>query len=87
MKSLEKLIDGTEVGLEELGKRANLAQIQKVSLEHFISGFKLTMHLFLLSCELIMPFIFQHFKISAPELAVSSLADAIVCRIAARDAL
>ncbi|CAA7395252.1 unnamed protein product [Spirodela intermedia] len=57
MKSLEKLIDGTQVGLEELGKKANLAQIQK------------------------------HYKISAAELAVSSLEDAIVCRIAARDAL
>ncbi|KAK8472635.1 hypothetical protein PHAVU_002G266500 [Phaseolus vulgaris] len=29
----------------------------------------------------------KHYKISAPELGVSSLADAIVCRIAARDAL
>ncbi|XP_057433705.1 uncharacterized protein LOC130726461 isoform X1 [Lotus japonicus] len=29
----------------------------------------------------------KHYKISAPELGVSSLADAIACRIAARDAL
>ncbi|QCE08821.1 aarF domain-containing kinase [Vigna unguiculata] len=31
--------------------------------------------------------VIQHYKISASELGVSSLADAIVCRIAARDAL
>ncbi|CAI8611775.1 unnamed protein product [Vicia faba] len=29
----------------------------------------------------------KHYKISAPELGVSSIADAITCRIAARDAL
>ncbi|MED6207788.1 hypothetical protein PIB30_038791 [Stylosanthes scabra] len=29
----------------------------------------------------------EHYKISAPELGVSSLADAITCRIASRDAL
>ncbi|XP_028781047.1 EKC/KEOPS complex subunit Tprkb-like isoform X2 [Neltuma alba] len=29
----------------------------------------------------------KHYKISGPELGVSSLADAITCRIAARDAL
>ncbi|XP_057488125.1 uncharacterized protein LOC130774139 isoform X2 [Actinidia eriantha] len=29
----------------------------------------------------------KHYKISAPELGISSLADAIACRIAARDAL
>ncbi|KAL8170974.1 hypothetical protein V2J09_022778 [Rumex salicifolius] len=29
----------------------------------------------------------KHYKISVPELGVGSLADAIVCRIAARDAL
>ncbi|XP_078429828.1 EKC/KEOPS complex subunit tprkb-like protein isoform X2 [Wolffia australiana] len=57
MKSLEKLMHGTEVDLEKLGRRADLGQIQK------------------------------HYKISAPELAISSLSDAILCRIAARDAL
>ncbi|KAK7270615.1 hypothetical protein RJT34_25916 [Clitoria ternatea] len=31
--------------------------------------------------------ILKHYKISAPELGISSLADAITCRIAARDAL
>ncbi|KAJ6851001.1 EKC/KEOPS complex subunit TPRKB isoform X1 [Iris pallida] len=31
--------------------------------------------------------ILKHYKISSPELGISSLPDAIVCRIAARDAL
>ncbi|MBA0640992.1 hypothetical protein Goklo_025589 [Gossypium klotzschianum] len=29
----------------------------------------------------------KHYKISGPELGISTLADAITCRIAARDAL
>ncbi|KAG8364264.1 hypothetical protein BUALT_Bualt19G0110100 [Buddleja alternifolia] len=29
----------------------------------------------------------EHYKISAPELGISSISDAITCRIAARDAL
>ncbi|KAL5714173.1 hypothetical protein ACHQM5_016170 [Ranunculus cassubicifolius] len=33
------------------------------------------------------PQIQKHYKITAPELGISSLSDAIVCRIAARDAL
>ncbi|OMO74076.1 hypothetical protein CCACVL1_16955 [Corchorus capsularis] len=57
MKAVEKLINGKEMDLEELERRADQAQIQK------------------------------HYKISSPELGVSTLADAIVCRIAARDAL
>ncbi|KAF3435399.1 hypothetical protein FNV43_RR22488 [Rhamnella rubrinervis] len=57
MKSVEKLINGKEIDLEELGGRADNAQIQK------------------------------HYKISGLELGISSLADAITCRIAARDAL
>uniref|UniRef100_A0A1D1ZJL1 TP53RK-binding protein n=1 Tax=Anthurium amnicola TaxID=1678845 RepID=A0A1D1ZJL1_9ARAE len=57
VKSLEKLINGKEIGLEELEGRANLTQIQK------------------------------HYKISSTELGISSIADAITCRIAARDAL
>ncbi|KAF9599949.1 hypothetical protein IFM89_001984 [Coptis chinensis] len=57
MKSIEKLIHGKEINLEELEKRPNKPQILK------------------------------HYKISAPELVISSLADAIVCRLAARDAL
>ncbi|KAK7262009.1 hypothetical protein RIF29_28337 [Crotalaria pallida] len=57
IQSIEKLVDGKEIDLEELEGRANQAQIQK------------------------------HYKITAPELGVSSLADAITCRIAARDAL
>lgn len=57
MKAVEKLINGKEIGLEELERRANQAQIQK------------------------------HYKISAAELGASTLADAITCRIAARDAL
>ncbi|XP_058214356.1 uncharacterized protein LOC131325893 [Rhododendron vialii] len=57
MKSIEKLVKGKEIDLEELLGRANEAQIQK------------------------------HYKIPGPELGISSLADAITCRIAARDAL
>ncbi|OMO63234.1 hypothetical protein COLO4_32658 [Corchorus olitorius] len=57
MKAVEKLINGKEIDLEELERRADQAQILK------------------------------HYKISSPELGVSNLADAIVCRIAARDAL
>ncbi|MQL73806.1 hypothetical protein Taro_006176 [Colocasia esculenta] len=57
MKSLGKLINGREIGLEELAGRADHAQIEK------------------------------HYKIPPPELGISSLADAITCRIAARDAL
>lgn len=55
INSIEKLINGKEIDLEELEGRANQAQIQK------------------------------HYKITAPELGISSLADAISCRIAARD--
>lgn len=57
MEAVKKLINGKEIGMEELEKRANEAQILK------------------------------HYKIPAVELGISSLADAIVCRIAARDAL
>ncbi|PIA56450.1 hypothetical protein AQUCO_00700646v1 [Aquilegia coerulea] len=57
MRAADELVDGKEISLEELGTRANKAQIQK------------------------------HYKITAPELGISSLLDAIVCRIAARDAL
>ncbi|KAE8680011.1 protein CYPRO4-like [Hibiscus syriacus] len=57
MKAVEKLINGKEIDLDELERRADQAQIQK------------------------------HYKISGPELGISTLADAITCRIAARDAL
>ncbi|XP_042490023.1 EKC/KEOPS complex subunit TPRKB [Macadamia integrifolia] len=57
MKSIEKLVNGKEIGLEELAGRANQAQIQK------------------------------HYKISGLELGISSLDNAITCRIAVRDAL
>ncbi|XVF45148.1 hypothetical protein PTKIN_Ptkin02bG0181800 [Pterospermum kingtungense] len=57
MEAVQKLINGKEIDLEELGGRADQAQIQK------------------------------HYKIPGPELGVSTLADAITCRIAARDAL
>ncbi|KAJ7946046.1 EKC/KEOPS complex subunit Tprkb [Quillaja saponaria] len=57
MNSVNELINGKEIDLEELEGRANKAQIQK------------------------------HYKISALELGISTLADAITCRIAARDAL
>ncbi|CAN0846533.1 EKC/KEOPS complex subunit TPRKB [Linum grandiflorum] len=57
MKTVEKLINGKEVELEELESRSNLAQILK------------------------------HYKISTAEVGISSLADAITCRIASRDAL
>ncbi|XP_010107944.2 EKC/KEOPS complex subunit Tprkb isoform X1 [Morus notabilis] len=57
MKAVEKLINGKEIDLEELGARADQAQIQK------------------------------HYKISSQELGISSLTDAITCRIASRDAL
>ncbi|GAA0164454.1 hypothetical protein LIER_39790 [Lithospermum erythrorhizon] len=33
------------------------------------------------------PHILKHYKIPAPELEISSLADAVICRIASRDAL
>lgn len=36
---------------------------------------------------LIILFSFQHFKITGPELTISSVGDAITCRIAARDSL
>ncbi|EYU42674.1 hypothetical protein MIMGU_mgv1a017593mg [Erythranthe guttata] len=54
---IKSLVKGTEIGLEELEKRADQAQIHK------------------------------HYKISAVELGISSLSDAMTCRIAARDAL
>ncbi|XLR44582.1 hypothetical protein S83_029242, partial [Arachis hypogaea] len=57
IKAIEKLINGKEIELEELERRANQSRMQK------------------------------HYKIYAPELGVSSLADAITCRIASRDAL
>ncbi|XP_040364707.1 EKC/KEOPS complex subunit Tprkb isoform X3 [Rosa chinensis] len=56
-KAIEKLVNGKEIDLEELGGRADQAQMQK------------------------------HYKITSQELGISSLADAITCRIAARDAL
>ncbi|KMZ62546.1 TP53RK-binding protein [Zostera marina] len=56
-KTLEKLIEGREIDLEELEARANYGQIKK------------------------------HYKIFAPELEISTLSEAITCRIAARDAL
>ncbi|KAK8364260.1 hypothetical protein V6Z11_A03G221000 [Gossypium hirsutum] len=51
-----KLIDGKEIGLEELEGRADQAQILK------------------------------HYKIFGPELVISTIADAITCCVAARDA-
>ncbi|KAL5541093.1 hypothetical protein UlMin_043379 [Ulmus minor] len=57
MKAVEKLVNGKEIDLEELGGRADQAHILK------------------------------HYKISSQEVGISSLADAITCRIAARDAL
>ncbi|KAL7125294.1 hypothetical protein ABFS83_14G108100 [Erythranthe nasuta] len=57
MTVIKSLVKGTEIGLEELEKRADQAQIHK------------------------------HYKISAVELGISSLSDAMTCRIAARDAL
>ncbi|XP_073007311.1 uncharacterized protein [Typha latifolia] len=57
MKKVSKLINGKEIDLVELERRANKAQILK------------------------------HYKISSEELAISSVSDAITCRIAARDAL
>ncbi|KAL3652247.1 hypothetical protein CASFOL_001928 [Castilleja foliolosa] len=56
-KVIKGLIKGTEIGLEELEGRADLAQIHK------------------------------HYKIPAAELGISTVSDAITCRIAARDAL
>ncbi|PON69099.1 CGI121/TPRKB [Parasponia andersonii] len=56
IKGVEKLVNGKQIDLEELGVRADQAQIQK------------------------------HYRISSLELGVSSLADAITSRIAARDA-
>ncbi|KAK5837944.1 hypothetical protein PVK06_006671 [Gossypium arboreum] len=57
MKAVKKLIDGKEIGLEELEGRADQAQILK------------------------------HYKIFGPELVISTIADAITCCVAARDAL
>ncbi|TYH26183.1 hypothetical protein ES288_A03G230400v1 [Gossypium darwinii] len=54
---VKKLIDGKEIGLEELEGRADQAQILK------------------------------HYKIFGPELVISTIADAITCCVAARDAL
>ncbi|MBA0712023.1 hypothetical protein Golax_011148, partial [Gossypium laxum] len=55
--SVKKLIDGKEIGLEELEGRADQAQILK------------------------------QYKIFGPELGISTIADAITCRVAAQDAL
>ncbi|KAH0977575.1 hypothetical protein GBA52_027294 [Prunus armeniaca] len=66
-KAVEKLINGKEIDLEELGGRADQAQIQKL--------------------VIINTLYFQHYKITSVELGISSLADAITCRIASRDAL
>ncbi|PQM33598.1 EKC/KEOPS complex subunit Tprkb [Prunus yedoensis var. nudiflora] len=66
-KAVEKLINGKEIDLEELGGRADQAQIQKL--------------------VIISTLYFQHYKITSVELGISSLADAITCRIASRDAL
>ncbi|PKI33560.1 hypothetical protein CRG98_046116 [Punica granatum] len=57
MEAIGKMINGTEIQLDELEAKADKAQIQK------------------------------HYKVSGLELGISSLADAITCRIAARDAL
>ncbi|PIN10396.1 Cell growth regulatory protein CGR11 [Handroanthus impetiginosus] len=54
---IKGLIKGTEIGLEELERRADQALIQK------------------------------YYKISALELGISSVSEAITCRIAARDAM
>ncbi|MBA0739069.1 hypothetical protein Gogos_012367 [Gossypium gossypioides] len=55
--AVKKLIDGKEIGLEELEGRADQARILK------------------------------HYKIFGPELGISTIADAITCRVAAQDAL
>ncbi|MBA0557031.1 hypothetical protein Golob_027090 [Gossypium lobatum] len=55
--SVKKLIDGKEIGLEELEGRADQAQILKQD------------------------------KIFGPELGISTIEDAIICRVAAQDAL
>lgn len=57
LEAVRGLVQGTEINVEELEKRADKSLIQK------------------------------HYKISSLELEVSSLADAITCRIAARDAM
>ncbi|KAJ0009927.1 hypothetical protein Pint_34415 [Pistacia integerrima] len=62
MKAVEKLVNGKEIGLEELEGKAGSSPDKK--------GLSV-----------------QHYKISGPELEISSLTDAITCRIAARDAL
>lgn len=91
MEAVGKLINGKEIDLDELEVRANQAQIQKVS---YFVGYSilfdcvLSFALMLLSAIADPCFIlFQHYKISGLELGISSLADAITCRIAARDTL
>ena len=87
MKNVEKLIGGTEIDLEELEARADHSQIKKVycNLDSRIHN---QYHLILCCYQMTVLFSSpQHYKISSQELEISSVPDAITCRIAARDAL
>lgn len=85
MAAIEKLIKGKEIDLEEIERRADKPQIQKVHNCFLLKNYVLQ------SCQLMIyygwMFVHQHYKISAAELGISSLGDAITCRIASRDAL
>lgn len=90
MVAIEKLIKGKEIDLEEMERKADKPQIQKV--HHFF--FLIKNLIYSVSCVhvnwwfIMVGFSFlQHYKISAAELGISSLGDAIACRIASRDAL
>lgn len=93
MKAVEELVKGKEIDIEELGGRADEAQIKKVSFSSScvlytssVVRFPIIKRSCLVNDDQFFV-AFQHYKISGPELGISSLADAITCRIAARDAL
>lgn len=87
MKDIDKLIHGKEIDLEEMEGRADQAQIHKVCELNNLGSLLIFVHSMLVLASDAQWFNPQHYKITGPELGISSLADAITCRIASRDAL
>ncbi|KAF3601642.1 hypothetical protein F2Q69_00032886 [Brassica cretica] len=83
MEEVAKLINGKEIDLEELKTHANQAHMLKDSPPFsFVNLYNILIQVLISKVDS-----FQHYKITNQELGISSLGDAIVCRISARNAL
>ena len=89
MEEVAKLINGKEIDLGELKTQANQAHILKVNVLVTDSPPFSFVNLYNILIQVLISKVdsFQHYKITNQELGISSLGDAIVCRISARNAL